>query len=118
MSFQKLNYKFYEKEYPIYFELAQYASNDNFAVNMLTDLEAVDEPFGCCTVNLGMKLQMGYAYIDENNLPGITDFLEENVLGSRIMGCYAFSGFCKYQLFKFDMNELSKYTKYDRRKTK
>lgn len=115
---EKLQFTFYGKEYPVYFELNQYACNDNFAVQMLTDIEVIDEPFGRCTVNLGMRLQMGYAYIDENNLPGITEFLEENRLGSRISGCFAQSGFCTYQLFKFDMDELMKYTKYDRRKTK
>lgn len=114
MICDKLTYSFYDKEYPVYFELAEYASN----VNMLTDIKTVDEPFGCCTVNLGMRLQPGYAYIDENNLPGVLEFLEENGLGSRILGCTAMSGFCIYQLFKFDMDELLKYTKYDRRSTK
>lgn len=114
---EKLTYQFFGKEYPIYFELAQYANNGNLAVNMLIDREIIDAPFGCCTVNLCMNLQMGFAYIDENNLPGITTWLEENGLGSRIAGCFATSGFCTYQLFKFDMDVLLKYTKYDRRKS-
>ena len=116
MSYEKLTYEFYNKKYSVYFELAQYVNTENMAVMMLTDDEVNDAPFGTCTVNLGMRLQMGYAYIDENNLPGITSFLEENRLGSRISGCTAMSGFCTYQLFKFDMEELLKYTKYDRRK--
>ena len=116
MICDKLTYPFYGKEYPVYFELAEYSSNENTAVQMLTDIKTVDEPFGTCTVNLGMRLQPGYAYIDENNLPGVLDFLEENGLGSRILGCTAMSGYCVYQLFKFDMDELSRYVKYDRRK--
>ena len=118
MICDKLVYTFYGKEYPVYFELNQYACNENTAVQMLTDIDTVDKPFGTCTVNLGMRLQPGYAYIDENNLPGVLTFLEENGLGSRILGCTAMSGYCTYQLFKFDMDELSKYVKYDRRKTR
>lgn len=118
MICDKLVYTFYGKEYPVYFELNQYAWNENTAVQMLTDIDTVDEPFGTCTVNLGLPLQSGYAYIDENNLPGVLTFLEENGLGSRILGSTAMRGFCVYQLFKFDMDELSKYVKYDRRKTR
>ena len=114
---EKLFIKHYDENFAVYFELDQYASNDNLAVIMLTDEVIVDEPFHYCTVNLGMRLQMGYGYIDDKVAPGLIDWLEENRLGSRIYGCFAQSGFCTYQLFKLDIDELMKYTKYDRRKT-
>lgn len=113
MSYQKLNFTFIGKEYPIYFSLGRYRYLNNFAVQMLTDLEFEDAPFGTCTVNLGISLQDGYGYIDENNLPGITEWLEKNKLGTRT-GSFATSGFCKYELFKFALDELRKYTKYER----
>ena len=115
---EKLFIKHNDEFFSVYFELNQYANNDNLAVIMLTDYDIVDEPFHYCTVNLGMRLQMGYGYIDDKVVPGLISWLEENGLGSRIAGCFATSGFCTYQLFKFDMDELLKYTKYDRRKTK
>jgi hypothetical protein len=38
------------------------------------------------------------AFLDENNLPGIGDWIEKNDLGIR-MGVTATSGFCRYQLY-------------------
>ena len=54
---EKLFIKHYNEVCPVYFELNQYANNDNLAVIMLTDDVIVDEPFHYCTVNLGMRLQ-------------------------------------------------------------
>jgi len=115
---EKLFIKHYDEVCTVYFELDQYASNDNLAVIMLTDDVIVDETFHYCTVNLGMGLQMGYGYIDDKVVPGLVSWFEENGLGSRVGGCFPWSGFNMYQLFKFDMDKLLKYTKYDRRKTK
>ena len=38
------------------------------------------------------------AFLDENNLPGIGKWIEDNHLGMR-MGVFAASGFCSYPLY-------------------
>ena len=113
---EKLFIKHYDEMCTVYFELDQYSSTGNLAVIMLTDDVIVDETFHYCTLEVGALLQPEYAYVDDNIVPGLIDWLEENRLGYRIDGCVCFRSFSAYQLFKFDMDELLKYTKYDRRK--
>ena len=55
--------------------------------------------FAVATVNLNHPLQSdSMAFLDENNLPGIGKWIEENGLGVR-MGVTATSGFCRYPLY-------------------
>ena len=55
--------------------------------------------FAVATVNLNHPLQSdSLAFLDENNLPGIGKWIEENGLGVKM--CYQVeSGFCSYPLF-------------------
>lgn len=101
--------------HPISFRLANYADNDNLYVGMITH-ENPDwpEPWSDLTVNLGRPLPMGTAFIDTNNNPGIIEWLEANNLGKR-SGRKAQSGFCTYEVFYFNMDELMKYVTSDRR---
>ena len=51
------------------------------------------------TVNLNSRFQSdSMAFLDYNNYPGITDFIEKNGLGLP-MGFYQESGFCSYPLY-------------------
>ena len=57
------------------------------------------EEYAVATVNLCHPLQSDcFAFLDENNLPGIGDWIEKNDLGVR-MGVTATSGFCRYPLY-------------------
>ena len=57
------------------------------------------ELYAVATVNLCHPLQSdNLAFLDENNLPGIGEWIEKNSLGLR-MGIMANSGFCCYPLY-------------------
>ena len=57
------------------------------------------ELYAVATVNLNHPLQSeSLAFLDENNLPGIGEWIEKNGLGVN-MGYLASSGFCRYPLF-------------------
>lgn len=57
------------------------------------------ELYALATVNLCHPMQSdSMAFLDENNLPGIGRWIEENHLGMR-MGVLASSGFCRYPLY-------------------
>ena len=57
------------------------------------------ELYAVATVNLNHPLQSeSLAFLDENNLPGIGKWIEENGLGVN-MGVVATSGFCRYPLY-------------------
>ena len=57
------------------------------------------ELYAVATVNLCHPLQSdSMAFLDENNLPGIGKWIEENHLGIG-MGYLAASGYCRYPLY-------------------
>ena len=71
--------------------------NNGTVARMLNDPDG--ELYAVATVNLNHPLQSdSMAFIDENNLPGIGKWIEENGLGVR-MGVTATLGFCRYQLY-------------------
>ena len=114
MSFEKLKITNFVKTYQVYFSLNTYVNNNTLAVSLLCDDgEYYDVPYMTISKNLGIALAPGWIYVDENNNPGITDWLVSNKLGV-CSGSFGYSGYCKYPLFKFDYEELMKYTKYKR----
>ena len=61
--------------------------------------ETDGELYAVATVNLCHPLQSeSMAFLDENNLPGIGKWIEDNHIGMR-MGVFAASGFCSYPLY-------------------
>lgn len=60
---------------------------------------------GKLTVNLGLKLDDGYAYLDTNNLPEGEVFVKEYGL-AEFTGKYGRSGYCEYPLYRFNMEKL------------
>ena len=57
------------------------------------------EYYADVTVNLNHPMQSSqFAFLDENNLPGIGEWLTDNNLGI-FMGVKACSGFCVYPLY-------------------
>ena len=96
------------KDHPISFTLNEYADNGNLCVQAWTHEYEFPEPWSTITVNLGIKCPEGFAFIDTNNNPGIIGWLEANNLGKRTYVTRQ-SGFCEYEAFKFNMEELNKY---------
>ena len=100
------------EEHPCTFELTRYAENGNFAVMMHTYIDGYSEPYGVITVNLSEKLERYYAFVDVNNDPGITVWLEENGLAT-YTGRQRISGFCIYPEYKFDIDAMMEYVETD-----
>ena len=90
-------YKFNDIEVSLSFE--NYRNNGTLAVEMNTVPD--DEPYATITVNLCCPLQTNrMAFVDENNLPGIGAWLQDNGIASPL-GYRQRSGFCLYELYSF-----------------
>lgn len=57
------------------------------------------------TVNLGEFLPYGCSYVNANDFPDATKFINDNKLG-RFTGKVGYSGFCKFPLYRFDMERI------------
>ena len=87
-------YKYKGQEVSI--EKTEYRSNGTVAL-LLNNLDG--DLFAVTTVNLCHPMQSdSLAFLDENNLPGIGKWIEDNHLGMS-MGYLASSGFCRYPLY-------------------
>ena len=83
----------------VYLKATSYANNGSLAVQMLSGDD--NEFYDVITVNLGSFLQTEQlAFVDDNNLPGIGQWLESNGIAAPTGFCQT-SGFCKYQLYEF-----------------
>lgn len=65
--------------------------------------ETFVSPYGVATVNLpdSEHLPLDEQFIDENNLPGIGEWLQRNNI-AKPTGKLGFSGFCSYPVYKFN----------------
>ena len=80
----------------VYLQKEEYRNNGTLAVLIYKE---DGELYGCITVNLNHPLQSDtLAFLDENNMPGIGNWLTKNKLGIA-MGVNARSGFCNYPLY-------------------
>lgn len=83
----------------VYLKATSYANNGSLAVQMLSGDD--NEFYDVITVNLDSFLQSEeLAFVDDNNLPGIGQWLESNGIAAPTGFCQT-SGFCKYQLYEF-----------------
>ena len=83
----------------VYLEATRYANNGMLAVIMFN---VNGEPYGAITVNLCSLLQSyEKAFIDENNIPGIGEWLVSNNIAEPLH-TYQSSGYCSYPLYKFN----------------
>ena len=83
----------------VYLKATSYANNGSLAVQMLSGDD--NEFYDVITVNLGSFLQTEQlAFVDDNNLSGIGQWLESNGIAAPTGFCQT-SGFCKYQLYEF-----------------
>lgn len=99
--------KSYGKTYNVRLVCNKYANNNSLAISLITD---EGEPFCNLTVNIMDSLiwaNDSTAFVDTNNCPWAKQFITENGLGEP-MGIYGTSGFCRYPLFKFNIEEIEK----------
>lgn len=105
-----------------YIILNRYKADNTLAIDLVsTDGEPITRLTTC--TNNGYKVinvPDNISFIDINNNPTAMNFVDEYKLGEpvRINGriiAYA-SGFCKYPLYKFNLDELRKYTIQDNSK--
>lgn len=81
-------------------EYTTYANNNSLAVQMFSASD--HELYTVITVNLCSMMQDGcFAFVDENNNPGIGKWLEANKIAVPT-GFIEISGFCHYQLYAFN----------------
>lgn len=112
-----INLKKYGKNHPMTFQLANYADNGTLYVGLITNEEGYPEPWSNLTVNLddSSRCKPNCAFIDTNNNGDeILDWLETNGFGEQT-GRIAFSGWCIYPEFEFNMEELMKHLASDDR---
>lgn len=97
------------------FELNRYADNGNLYVGLIANENGYPEPWQNLTVNLGVKCEENYAFIDTNNNGWeIIDWLLRNRLGL-LTGIEMRSGWCSYPEFHFFPDRLLEYTSEDAR---
>lgn len=99
--------------YTLRLSMHRYASNNSLAVLAECFDKDFDAyvPFCDVTVNLEETSMIpafvgeGFAFVDENDTPGIGKTLEKAGLAS-FTGIMGQSGFCAYPLYKFDLDKL------------
>lgn len=94
-----------------YIEQSQYVKPTRLYLGLRTREygEEYFEPYCDITVNLPGEMISGEncAFVDTNNAPFITEFLEKNGLAEPT-GLFGFSGWCAYPEYRFDLEKISK----------
>lgn len=98
----KTEYVTYEK---CYLETAEYG-NGNLYIGIYND----EGPIADITVNISdMEIPSGnYAFVDTNNFPEVETAIMEMGIGE-FAGYIGRSGYCRYPLYRFDMESVSDY---------
>lgn len=90
--------------YNIKLVVNQYRTYGNLYIGMLTD---EGEPYADLSVNIE-PLGDGEIAVDINNLPDGEKFIRDNGLGE-FTGKYLRSGFCRYPVYKMNMEAVHKH---------
>lgn len=97
------------KEFNVEIVKDKYINNDTLYLGLFnTDTQ---EYFGDITVNVPFSGAYGnIACVDTNNNSNIIEFIKRYKLG-KDTGLIAYSGYCTYPLYEFDMDMIDKYCK-------
>ena len=85
--------------------VTRYSSNDTLAISLVSKS---GEPFCTLTVNImesNLWADDKTAFVDTNNCEWAEEFISENGFGE-FTGYYGASGFCKYPLYRFNIDKL------------
>ena len=105
-----MKFVYYDTVYTLYTEDSTYSANNNLAIQLLClDEEDFLEPFATLTVNTQTVLPANQAAVDTNNFPEAIQLIEEYRLGIPT-GDYVYSGYCRYPVYEFNIQELKDYT--------
>lgn len=115
-----LTYKSPYGDYKVYINLSTYAYDNSISIELMCEN---GEPFGHITTVIpdGWRDKpSNWAYVDVNNMPDAIDFIKKYNLGEIVKNVKdeevkIRSGFVYYPLYKFNINELLKYTWRDKR---
>lgn len=89
-----------------YLHLDHYVANNATAISIWSNTEG---PIATLTVCLPAETCKKHeSFVDVNNCPWAPQFIVEFGLG-KATGEYAYSGFCEYPKYKFNMDVLKKY---------
>lgn len=102
---------YWYKKHPVYFKVSHYQNNGSLAIMMMIrdKYNVSGYHYGTVTVNLpdSFLLDKDTQFIDENNMPGVGKWLEENELATPTEIIQQ-SGFCTYRAYKFNMDKINK----------
>lgn len=97
------------KTYDVWLRTSNYCNNGNLYVGLtckiVEDGDEWYEPYADITVNID-KLEPDCAAIDTNNFPQAEEFITGNGF-AEFTGNYAFSGYCVYPIYRFNMELLN-----------
>lgn len=102
--------------YEVAVEVNSYQMGGGIYVGLICFEDGFEEPFADITVNVPNEFipltaeQFDWAPVDTNNCPWVEKFLTDNKLAEKT-GRTVRSGWCEYPIYKFNREELSKYSK-------
>lgn len=100
----------YGKTYDLLAEITEYVEGGLAIQLWCVENNKITEPFGMLTVYIiDYKTKDVCAYVDTNNMPSAINLISKYKLGEST-GNFAFSGFCVYPEYRFDLDELNKYS--------
>lgn len=97
--------------YPV---IREYKSNNSLAIELYLLSDLGYELFDVISVNLDgfVRLESDLCFIDVNNSFHVSEFINKHQLGQEV-GVDFHQGFCKYPLYKFDLNKLNTFEDFD-----
>ena len=98
-----------DQEFNVWLEVGKYFTTDNMSLRLYTDDDGYSECLATITCNFSDKEEPDVAYIDAISFPWIIRFINDNCLGYPT-GKVQFSGYGIYPQYKFNLNEIKKYT--------
>lgn len=109
-----MKFEYYDTVYTLYTRVSTYYANNNLAIEIVCwNEEDGTEPFASLTVNTQTILPANQAAVDTNNFPEAIQLIEEYRLGVPT-GEYVYSGYCRYPIYEFNIQELKDYMIYHR----
>ncbi len=96
--------------YKVSLELDTYLDSKRIAILLIGWEKNESYPVATLTVNIPDENISGINcnFVDDNNLPFICSFIEKYKLGEPTHNL-AFSGYCVYPEYKFNLDEIKKY---------